>query len=250
MHVVVVLVGDELLAGHTRDANGHFLAGRLTALGHHVRRIVIVPDEPDAMVGAIDDGLQIADVVFVCGGLGPTHDDLTTEVVAERFQRRLIVDEAAWSLIVGRYGGRYPNGVPEATERSARKMVAVPEGAEILDNPVGIAPGYLVREGGRTIIVLPGVPAELQAIFETTIVGHVIPSGEARGLLEVPVFLPEADFAAALGAIAERYPDVGIGSYPHFGEKHVTLRFRGDPDRAQEALEAFYERVPQARLRS
>lgn len=247
MHAVIVLIGDELLAGHTRDANGHYLAGRLAGMGHRVRRIITVPDEWHAITEAVEMGFAKADFVLVSGGLGPTHDDRTTEALSRRFNRRVVVDEASWKKLVERYGKRYPDGVPTATEGAARRMVSVPEGSEVLDNPLGAAPGYILREGHRWLAVMPGVPAELQAIFEQRLVGHFIPTGASTTLLEIEVHLPEAEFADALGAIADRYPDVDIGSYPHFGEPHVTLRFRGEHERAQKAVDAFYERVPEAK---
>lgn len=245
MHATIILVGDELLAGHTRDANGHFLAKRLHELGHRVRRIIVVPDEARAMMEEIDRALRQSSVVFLCGGLGPTHDDRTTEVVAERFSRGLIVDEAAWESMRERYGKRLK--VTPEVETAARKMVMVPEGAEVLENPVGAAVGYVLREGGSSLVVLPGVPAELQAIFDQRVVGRYLPTLAGGMLLEVDVEMPEAQFAGALGDVANAFGDVEIGSYPHFGERRVTLRFRGELPRAKLAFEAFLARVPEAK---
>ena len=245
MHASIILVGDELLAGHTRDANGHFLAQRLTTLGHRVRRIVIVPDEARQLHEEVDLALRTCQMVFLCGGLGPTHDDRTTEALAERFGRRLVVDEAGWERMVRRYGKRLP--VSPEVEESARKMVQVPEGAEVLENPVGAAVGYVLREGPAALVVMPGVPAEMQAMFEHGVVGRLLPTGSPASLLEVDLDLPEATFARALGDVAKAFGDVEIGSYPHFGERRVTLRFRGDAARAQAALEAFYRSQPEAR---
>lgn len=241
----ILLIGDELLAGHTRDANGHYLAKRLTELGHHVRRIVVAPDERHVIVEEVDGLLPIADVILVSGGLGPTHDDRTTEALAERFGRRLVVDEGAWASIKARYDQR--GAAKPDTVTAARKMVMVPEGAEVLENPVGAACGYVVREGSGAIVVLPGVPAELQAMFEQQVVGKVVPRARPPGLVEVDVEMPEAVFALALTAVAERFADVEIGSYPHFGERRVTLRFRGEPARAMEAMDAFFDAVPDAK---
>lgn len=243
----VVLVGDELLAGHTRDANAYYLAQRLDALGHRLRRISVVPDEPPAIAAEVDVTMPLANVIFVCGGLGPTHDDRTTEALAKRFHRELVVDEPSWEKLRARYDARMP--LPQTTIDSARKMVTVPEGVEILDNPVGAAVGYVLREESCAIVVLPGVPAELQAIFEQRIVGAIVPPAQKPGTIEVDLEMPEAAFAHALGLVAERFADVEIGSYPHFGERRVTLRFRGELPRANAALEAFLEAVPDARGR-
>lgn len=241
----VILVGDELLSGHTRDANGHYLAQRLAALGHRLRRISAVPDERQALIGEIDRVLPTVDVTFVAGGLGPTHDDRTTECVAERFHRPLVVDEAAWRKLEARYAKRMP--LPQSTVDAARKMVTVPQGAEVLDNPVGAACGYVMREGDHALVVLPGVPAELQGIFEAHVAGKLLPSAAPAGLVEVDIEMAEAAFAERLTRVANRYADVEIGSYPHFGERRVTLRFRGDVARATAAMQAFFDAVPEAK---
>lgn len=246
MQCGIILVGDELLSGHTRDANGHFLAQRLTALGHRLRHVAVVPDEPQAISAAVDHALSAFDLTFLAGGLGPTHDDRTTDALAARFHRPLVVDEAAWQRLATRYAKRAAIMPPDAIE-SARKMVTVPEGAEVLDNPVGAACGYVLRESDHALIVMPGVPAELQGIFEAHVVGKLLPAGAPVGLIEVDIELPEASFAKALSKIADRYADLEIGSYPHFGEKRVTLRFKGEPKRARAALDAFYKAVPDAK---
>lgn len=247
MQVAVILVGDELLAGHTRDANAHFLAQRLSAMGHRLRRISVVPDEAHAIQDELDHVLPQVDVVFVSGGLGPTHDDRTTEALADRFNRRLVVDEASWRRLVARYDSK--GAFNERTRESARKMVTVPAGAEVLENPVGAACGYVLREGLSSIVVLPGVPAEFQAIFEHAIVGTLLPTGDRTTIVEADVEMAEAAFAHALSEIAQVFADIEIGSYPHHGERRVTLRFKGDEKRAREALAAFLDRMPEARMR-
>lgn len=245
VNAAVILVGDELLAGHTRDANGHFLAQRLTVLGHRVRRITIIPDENHALHDEVNRCLQLAEVTLLCGGLGPTHDDRTSESLAERWGRPLVVDEPSWDRMLKRYGDRVKL-TPDVVE-SAKKMVMVPQGAEVLENPVGAAIGYVLREGVSALVVMPGVPAEMQAMFEQHVVGRILPAGSPTSLVEVDVELPEAVFARDLSDVARAFGDVEIGSYPHYGEKRVTLRFRGEPARAAAAMESFFERQPAAR---
>ncbi|HUR68977.1 MAG TPA: molybdopterin-binding protein [Candidatus Thermoplasmatota archaeon] len=247
MRAAVVLVGDELLAGHTRDANAHYIAQRLTALGHRLRHVVVVPDENHAIAAALDHASQQAEIVFVSGGLGPTHDDRTTEAVADRYGRKLVVDEGAWNKLLARYADR--PWVTQATREAARKMVTVPEGTEVLDNPAGAACGYVLREGGVAVVVMPGVPAELQAIFEAHVAHRILPPAQQAGLVEVDIEMAEAAFAARLGDVAQKYADVEIGSYPHFGERRVTLRFKGDATRARAALEAFFAAAPEAKAK-
>ena len=248
MKAAIILVGDELLSGHTRDANAHYLAQRLHALGHRLRRVSIVPDELRTIADEVEATMPLASVILVCGGLGPTHDDRTTEALALRFHRNLVVDEPSWEKLRDRYATRGP--LPQTTIDSARKMVTVPEGVEVLDNPVGAACGYVLREEQCAIVVLPGVPAEMQAIFEQHVVGNVVPRAERPGIVEVDLEMAEAAFAHALSDVAERYADVEIGSYPHYGEKRVTLRFKGEEPRALAALEAFFVALPEARART
>lgn len=247
MRCAVVLIGDELLAGHTRDANAHYIAQRLAVLGHPLRRISCVPDEIHVIQAELDFAAQQAELVFVSGGLGPTHDDRTTEAMANHFGRNLVLDEGAWRKLLARYGTR--KDVTDVARESAKKMVTVPEGVEVLDNPTGAACGYVLRESGIAYVVMPGVPAELQAIFEQGVVGKLLPAGKTIGLVELDLEMAEAAFAAALGAIADRFADVEIGSYPHFGQRRVTLRFKGEEGRAREALDAFLATMPEAQER-
>lgn len=207
----------------------------------------IVPDEAHAIHAELDTMAHLADVVFVSGGLGPTHDDRTTEAIAERFNRKLVLDEPSWNKVVARYGQR--KDVTPAAREAARKMVTVPEGVEVLDNPAGAACGYVLRDSHVAYVVLPGVPAELQAIFESGVAGKVLPTATRIGHVEVDVEMAEAAFAKVLGDVADRYADVEIGSYPHFGERRVTLRFKAEPARAREALDAFFALMPEAKAR-
>lgn len=245
MQAAIILVGDELLSGHTRDANAWWLAQRLHQLGHRLRRVSVVPDERNALISEIDAVLPIVDIVLLSGGLGPTHDDRTTECVAERFHRQLVLDEPSWHRLQARYNKR--GTISPRTQDAARKMVMVPAGSEVLENPVGAAPGYVIREGDHSLVVMPGVPAELQAIFDKGVVGKHLPELAPVGLVEVDIEMAEAAFAQQLGEVAQRFADVEIGSYPHFGERRVTLRFKGDVERARAAMAAFFAAVPDAR---
>jgi molybdenum cofactor synthesis domain-containing protein len=247
VRAAVILVGDELLAGHTRDANAHYIAQRLSTLGHKLRRVSIVPDEGHAIQAELDATSQVAEIVFVSGGLGPTHDDRTTEAIAARFGRKLVADEPSWEKLLARYASR--PWVNDTTKAAARKMISVPEGVEVLDNPAGAACGYVLREGGVAYVVMPGVPAELQAIFEAHVVGRLLPHGQNVALVEVDVEMAEAAFATKLGEVAQKYADVEIGSYPHYGERRVTLRFKGEAKRASDALDAFFDALPEIRSR-
>jgi len=251
LDAVILLIGDELLTGRLRDANGQWIAHRLAALGHTTRRIVVVPDRVPEIVEELSRATTLAQWVFVSGGLGPTHDDLTTEAVARFLGVPTVVDAEGREDLARKYRERYQKGLrpdAELTEASL-KQVTIPKGALPLPNPVGAAIGYVAKAPpGAQVVVMPGVPAEMQSIFATH-VETLLPPGRPHALvLEVDVALPESLFSRQLDAIAREYAELSIGSYPHFGEKRVTLRFRGeDADRvraaAGKAVDAFRAHV-------
>jgi len=233
--VVLVIIGDEILTGSTVDSNGGWLAQRLDGLGHRVSRIVVVGDDVDAIGETVADALRRAPIVITTGGLGPTHDDRTTESLARAFGRALVVDAEGLATLEKRYRerGLEPN-------EAARRMVTVPEGSLILRNPKGSALGYVLRENDRRVLVLPGVPAEMRAIFDSAVAGVIL--GDERGdriVVEAVVYHPESAFSAELGRVAQAHPAVAIGSYPKAGEKRVVVRFRGGKAEAERARDEF-----------
>lgn len=250
MDAVLVLVGDELLAGHTRDANGHHLAGRLRERGHRVRRIVVLPDDEDVLVHELTRAVALAPLVVVSGGLGPTHDDRTTGAVARFARVPLVVDEVSLAELKRRYAraveeGRRPNA--DVTDAS-RKMITVPAGSVVVPNPAGHAVGYILDVGDGRLVVVPGVPSECVAVWaeaETR-----LPRGDVPAVLELDVALPESLFAAALEDVARAHAAVQVGSYPRAGEPRVTVRFAGEALAAEAAARAFAARVGDDKVRA
>ncbi|MGH7640768.1 MAG: competence/damage-inducible protein A [Candidatus Dormibacteria bacterium] len=218
----ILAVGDELLSGHVADGNSHWLARRLRRTPHPVTRIVVVPDE----IGPIASELMSAaagpaERVFCCGGLGPTPDDRTMAGVARFLEVELVQDEAVLERIRARARLRFEQGRAQSPDPNpgTLKMALIPKSAEVLPNPVGGAPPLLVPlEGGapaRWLFVLPGVPAELQAIFQQVIEPHYLAGGGGRSYREqyfAPV--PESRFFPALTELELTHPGVRFGSYP------------------------------------
>ena len=155
-------MGDELLAGFTVDTNGAWMGRRAARLGLPVRARFVVGDSARDIRGALARALDVADVVLVTGGLGPTGDDITREVVAEALGRALRLDEALLEELRARWATWRRTPLPAGNERMAR----VPEGALVLPNRVGTAPGLVLDVEGRMVVLLPGVPAELRGLFE------------------------------------------------------------------------------------
>ncbi len=158
----IVSVATEVLKGHITDANLSWLIKRLAALGIDVVKGVILPDDKSLLVKEIRSGLEDSDLLFICGGLGPTKDDITREALAEALNRKLVLSEKALNLLNKYYSSR---GMEVDDYRL--KMAYIVEGAEIIPNPLGAAPGMTLKHGDKWIFVFPGVPRELRSMFST-----------------------------------------------------------------------------------
>ena len=212
----ILVIGNEILSGRTKDANLHYLANGLTAIGIRLMEARVVPDIEARIVDAVNALRITYDHVFTTGGIGPTHDDITSDSVAKAFGVKLIKHPKAVDLLTQHYG--------EANLTAARlRMAHVPEGAALIDNPVSTAPGFRIGN----VYVLAGVPAICQAMFDG------LKGGLARG---DPVFsktvsahVGEGVIAQDLGELQKRYPSLDIGSYPFFrlGKFGASFVIRG-----------------------
>ena len=224
----MLVIGDEILSGRTRDANMYHLAGQLTAHGIDLTEVRVVSDDPAAITGAVRALADAYTHVFTSGGIGPTHDDITADNVAAAFGVPIDVRADARAILEDRYR---KSGV-ELNDARLR-MARIPDGATLIDNPVSGAPGFTLEN----VHVMAGVPAVFEAMVASvlpTLTGGTPLSSEA-----VVVFRPEGEIAGPLAALAEAHPDLSIGSYPFqrdgvFGAQVV---FRG-PDPAVVAAAA------------
>jgi nicotinamide-nucleotide amidase len=251
----IVVTGTEVLTGRTVDRNGPFVSDRLRELGVDLAHIMIVGDRPEDMEAALRFfAAEQMDLVVTSGGLGPTADDLTAEVVGHFHGREMVLDEALEQRIaeiVRPLMTRWPNLDVSAIERGTRKQATIPAGASILE-PVGTAPGLVVepREGeaGPTVVVLPGPPRELQPMwaqaattdaFRRAITGATTYRQETLRLFG----MPESEIAETL-RVAERegvaLDELEVTTCLKRGEIEVVTRY--EPD-AQEAYDAFAQIV-------
>ena len=164
MNSYIITVGDELVSGLVLDTDSAYLAGKLASAGITVSRKASVRDRPSEIAAEIDLALASADLVFLTGGLGPTHDDCTKQAICESFGVDLIASEDILRRVKERYESRGME-MPEIN----RSLALVPRGAELLPNPLGSAVGFRMTRGASTLYVLPGVPGEMKAIFEGSI---------------------------------------------------------------------------------
>ncbi len=199
----MLVIGDEILSGRTRDANMYHLAGRLSAHGVDLREVRVVSDDGPAIVAAVNDLRKAWQHVFTSGGIGPTHDDITADCIAKAFGTGIDVREDARAVLAM----NYPRGEADLTPARLR-MARIPDGAELIDNPVSRAPGFRLEN----VYVMAGVPTVFQAMVETVL--PMITGGAPLISESVRIDRGESDVAAPLGEIAEAYPDVSIGSYP------------------------------------
>ncbi|WP_114964512.1 competence/damage-inducible protein A [Alkalilacustris brevis] len=199
----MLVIGDEILSGRTRDSNMHHLAGMLTRHGIEFREARFVADDHDMIVAALNALRGAHDHVFTSGGIGPTHDDITADAVAAAFGVNIGVRDDARALLAARYeqtGGE----LNEARLRMAR----IPDGATLIENPISAAPGFILGN----VHVMAGVPA----IFEA-MVASVLPAltGGAPLLSQsLRINRGEGDIAGPLRQLAQDYPDLSFGSYP------------------------------------
>ncbi|WP_129116984.1 competence/damage-inducible protein A [Halegenticoccus tardaugens] len=225
MRIAVVTVGDELLAGDTVNTNAAWLGTRLGERGVAVERVTTVPDRVADVARVVNEYLAEYDAVIVTGGLGPTHDDLTMEGVAAAVGRAVEEHPEAVEWLT-EHGGYVAENLAEGTAH-------LPAGARVLPNEVGVAPGAVVE----SVYVLPGVPAEMKAMFELV-------EGEFEGTPTysetVVTSEPESGLLDRIRGVREAF-DVTVGSYP--GENVRLKVTAADPETAERAAGWLRERV-------
>ncbi len=206
----LVIIGDEILSGRTRDANLPYLAIWLNERGIRLGEVRIVPDRMAAIVEAVNALRARFDYVFTTGGIGPTHDDITAEAIADAFGVPLEEHPEA----IARLAAHYP---PDGFTPARKRMARVPKGGTLIDNPVSIAPGFRVGN----VFVLAGVPEIMRVMLDS--LGDSLVGGAPLRAATLEVPMPESAFAGPLADIAAARPEVEIGSYPYFRGGHAGI---------------------------
>jgi len=208
----VLVIGNEILSGRTRDANLNYLATELNSIGVRLMEARVVADVPEAIIKAVNELRAAYDYVFTTGGIGPTHDDITAECVAKAFEVPHIKDPRAVRLLTNHYG-------EENLTEARLRMAQVPEGATLIENPVSTAPGFQIGN----VFVLAGVPAVCRAMFDG-LKGR-LKTGDKVLSVTVSGYVGEGVIAKGLGQLQERYPALEIGSYPFFRQGRFGASF-------------------------
>lgn len=209
----VLVIGNEILSGRTRDANLNYLAVGLTEIGIRLMEARVVPDIEPRIIAAVNELRATYDHVFTTGGIGPTHDDITADCISKAFGVALRRDERAVDLLTRHYGG------PEHLTDARLRMAHVPDGAILIDNPVSAAPGFQIGN----VYVLAGVPRICQAMFDG-LKGRLV-GGDKVLSLTVSAHIGEGVIAHDLGLLQQRYADLDIGSYPYFRQGRYGASF-------------------------
>jgi molybdenum cofactor synthesis domain-containing protein len=235
----VLVIGDEILSGRTKDKNIGFIADYLTAIGIDLKEVRVVSDDEGAIVEALNALRKQYTYVFTTGGIGPTHDDITAECVAKAFGVSIDHHPEAVAILkerMAKIGGE----LNEARLRMAR----IPNGAALVKNKVSGAPGFWIEN----VIVMAGVPAIMQAMLDE--VAPKLKTGAKLLSESIRADAKEGDVGTELGAIAKAHPETIIGSYPFFDEKlgpntNIVVRARdaGKLASAKAAVEGMLTKV-------
>ena len=244
--VEILVIGNEVLAGNVLDSNSHWLCKQMAARGARVRRITVLPDEPAAIREALLSSLtRQPDLILTCGGLGPTQDDLTVTSIGKALKLEVREDPRAYDMIEDFYATLHSRGhvaVAGMTE-TRRKMAQLPDGAEPLLNTLGAAPGVFLRRERTTIVLLPGVPAEMMHIFDNSLAPHLASLFSRQVYAERTLKTDawdESILAPVVDRAAERNPQVYVKSraqvYGSGQSDFITLAARGRDNEEVEAL--------------
>jgi len=199
----MLVIGDEILSGRTLDSNTNYLAKELTEHGIDLREVRVVSDDAPAIIAAVQALSDAFDHVFTSGGIGPTHDDITADCIAQAFGASIDVRDDARALLAAHYE-RQGSELNEARLRMAR----IPEGAVLIDNPVSVAPGFILGN----VHVMAGVPSVFKAMIASVL--PTLTGGAPLLSKTLRVDRGEGDIAGPLGQLANDYPELSIGSYP------------------------------------
>ena len=234
----LLVIGDEILSGRTKDKNIGYIAEYLTTIGVDLREVRVVPDIEEDIIAALDALRGRYTYLFTTGGIGPTHDDITADCVAKAFGVTIDYDPRAVAIMKERF-----DAMGTTMNEARMRMTRIPAGAELVLNKVSAAPGFWIGN----VIVMAGVPSIMQAMLDY--VAPKLATGAKMLSETVRADAREGDVGTELGAVAKAHPDVIIGSYPFMDDRgpntNIVVRAR-DADKlaaAKAAVEAMLEKV-------
>jgi nicotinamide-nucleotide amidase len=243
----IISVGNELLIGKVLNTNAHWLSKRATSLGIKVNRVTVTPDDVNETAHVIRETLKRKpEFVISTGGLGPTFDDKTLQSIAKALKRKLEVNQEALEMVKEKYqtyASKRRNNNAELTQPRV-KMATIPENSTLIRNPVGTAPAVQINLDDTVLIALPGVPREMEAIFEQTIAPMLQHASRGARFYEESIYaddVMESALAPLIDKVMIDNPDVYVKSHPRGAENkpHMEIHFSmttADEEKAQEKL--------------
>ena len=205
VYAAILIIGNEILSGRTQDVNINFIAKELVKLGIRLKQVVIIQDVHAEIIMHVNQLRANYDYVFTTGGIGPTHDDITTECIAKAFGQELALNKDAFAVMEIYY--KQLNASKERFETSL-KMAHLPINARLIDNPISAAPGYIVEN----VYVMAGIPNIMQAMFNN--IKQQLIGGSVVKSLNLSAYIGESVIAKQLTNLQNKYNSVEIGSYP------------------------------------
>ena len=206
----VIIIGNEILSGRTQDTNLAYIGKQLDALGIRIMESRVIPDVEQTIINTVNHFRQTYTYVFTTGGIGPTHDDITSAAIAKTFQVELEKNAEAVSMLEKYYE---PGGINEAR----MKMAHIPEGAKLIDNPLSGAPGFQIEN----VFVMAGVPVIMRLMFDGII--DRLTGGDPIITFNVVTNIGEGVLADGLTQLQDEFPDISIGSYPYFKQRKLGV---------------------------
>ena len=206
----IIIIGNEVLSGRTQDTNLAYMGKQLDALGIRIMESRVIPDVEQTIIDTVNHFRQTYTYVFTTGGIGPTHDDITSAAIAKKFETKLEKNAEAVKLLE-----EYSE--PGGVNKARMKMAYIPEGAKLIDNPLSGAPGFQMEN----VFVMAGVPVIMRLMFDG--ITDRLTGGDPIITFNVATNIGEGVFAEDLSKLQDQYPDISLGSYPFFRQRKLGV---------------------------
>ena len=228
----ILIIGNEILSGRTQDINIQYIATKLSDVGIHLEEVRIIPDIKQSIIDNVHDLRKKYTYLFTTGGIGPTHDDITSDAIAEAFDVELIEHPEAYKTLEAYYASR-----GRALTAPSTKMAHIPTGAVLIDNSETAAPGFIIEN----VYVMAGVPYIMQAMMDFVL--PTLKSGDRIESRTLSLQIGESIIAKEMKTIQNKYPDVSVGSYPFIYESNPATSIVMRSNNIDELKKAFSEFV-------
>ncbi len=205
----LIIIGNEILSGRTQDQNLNYIAGNLSDIGIKFMEVRVIPDIEEDIIKTVNELRSRFDYVFTTGGIGPTHDDITSDSIAKAFAVENIQNQDAYDKLRAFY--------QEDLNDGRLKMTRVPQGARLIENPISAAPGFCIEN----VYVMAGIPNVMQAMFDN--IKGALKTGDPILSKEIKRYVSESKIAACLSQVQDKYNDVEIGSYPFIQDNKIGV---------------------------